>query len=164
MEAHTQDSKPHGSATEFAPQYRVRIFDSSLIPFPSCRFARARQLSWASHLRRVLSELEREADEHRSPPLPREPARTGSAPPPPPSMPAPPSPPPVPSVPASKRSHPSPPQPQLQKDAVAELIKKNQDVFDKIIDHPFPQALGNATASLDGFRYYMIVSSLSVCM
>ncbi|KAF8149743.1 hypothetical protein K438DRAFT_1779223 [Mycena galopus ATCC 62051] len=50
-----------------------------------------------------------------------------------------------------------PPQPQPQEEAVAELLKRNQDVFDEVINHPFPQALGKGTASLDGFRYYMIV-------
>jgi hypothetical protein len=50
--------------------------------------------------------------------------------------------------------------PGLQEDTVAELLKRNQDVFDEVINHPFPRALGNGTASLDGFRYYMIVSHL----
>ena len=36
--------------------------------------------------------------------------------------------------------------------------KDNDDVFDRLINHPFPQALGDGSASLDGFRYYMIVS------
>ncbi|KAI6009768.1 hypothetical protein BKA83DRAFT_4415326 [Pisolithus microcarpus] len=40
--------------------------------------------------------------------------------------------------------------------AVAELLKRNHDVFDKIINHSFPRKLGDGTASLDGFRYYMI--------
>ena len=53
-----------------------------------------------------------------------------------------------------------PPQLQLQEDAVAELLKKNEDVFDEVINHPFPRALGKGTASLDGFRYYMIVGYL----
>lgn len=52
----------------------------------------------------------------------------------------------------------SPPQPQLQEDAVEKLLKDNDDVFDSLINHPFPQALGDGSASLDGFRYYMIVS------
>ncbi|KIK17688.1 hypothetical protein PISMIDRAFT_24847 [Pisolithus microcarpus 441] len=40
--------------------------------------------------------------------------------------------------------------------AVAELLKRNHGVFDKIISHSFPRKLGDGTASLDGFRYYMI--------
>ncbi|KAJ7235013.1 hypothetical protein B0H12DRAFT_1327574 [Mycena haematopus] len=52
-----------------------------------------------------------------------------------------------------------PPQPQLE-DAVTELLKKNRDVFDEVVDHPFPRALGKGTASLDGFRYYMIQDKL----
>ncbi|KAI6160606.1 hypothetical protein EDD17DRAFT_1600181 [Pisolithus thermaeus] len=40
--------------------------------------------------------------------------------------------------------------------AVAELLKRNCDVFEKIINHSFPRKLGDGTASLDGFRYYMI--------
>ncbi|KAF8136871.1 hypothetical protein K438DRAFT_1786440 [Mycena galopus ATCC 62051] len=71
------------------------------------------------------------------------------------------SPPPAASAPALSlllgHPPPPPPQPQFQEDAVAELVKKNQDVFDKVLNHPFPQALGMGTASLDGFRYYMIV-------
>ena len=54
----------------------------------------------------------------------------------------------------------SQPQSQLQEDAVAELLKRNKDVLDELINHPFPRTLGNGTASLDGFRYYMIVSHL----
>lgn len=53
-----------------------------------------------------------------------------------------------------------PPQPELREDAVAELLEKNQDVLDEVINHPFPRALGKGTASLDGFRYYMIVGHL----
>ncbi|KAJ7750600.1 hypothetical protein B0H16DRAFT_1887778 [Mycena metata] len=52
--------------------------------------------------------------------------------------------------------HTLPPQPQIQEGAVAELLEKNQDVFKKVIDHRFPCALGDGTASLDGFRNYMI--------
>ncbi|KAJ7744601.1 hypothetical protein B0H16DRAFT_1559579, partial [Mycena metata] len=47
-------------------------------------------------------------------------------------------------------------QPPIPEDAVAELLEKNQDVFDKVINHRFPQAFGQGTASLDGFRHYMI--------
>ena len=43
---------------------------------------------------------------------------------------------------------------------VARLLKDNDDVYNKLINHPFPQSLGNGSASLDGFRYYMIVSYL----
>ncbi|KAJ7722689.1 hypothetical protein B0H16DRAFT_346998 [Mycena metata] len=48
-----------------------------------------------------------------------------------------------------------PPQPQVP-DAVAELLKRNQDAFNNVVNHPFPRALGEGTASLDGFRHYMI--------
>ncbi|KAJ7740814.1 hypothetical protein B0H16DRAFT_1757534 [Mycena metata] len=48
-----------------------------------------------------------------------------------------------------------PPRPQVS-DAVAELLRKNQKAFDDVINHPFPRALGEGTASLDGFRHYMI--------
>ncbi|KAF8153715.1 hypothetical protein K438DRAFT_1987423 [Mycena galopus ATCC 62051] len=83
------------------------------------------------------------------------PISTSVAPPPPVSAPA------LPVLPGP----PPPPQPQLQEDAVAELLKKNQDVFNEVINHPFPQALGAGTASLDGFRYYMIqdMSYLQTC-
>ena len=50
--------------------------------------------------------------------------------------------------------------PQFQQDAVAELHKTNQDVFDEIVNHSFPQAFGNGTASLDGFRHYMMVGQM----
>ena len=64
---------------------------------------------------------------------------------------------------SSKRRPPPPqppPPPKPRVDAVAELLKTNQGAFDAIINHPFPRALGNGTASLDGFRYYMIVSQM----
>ncbi|KAJ7765234.1 hypothetical protein B0H16DRAFT_414896 [Mycena metata] len=48
-----------------------------------------------------------------------------------------------------------PPRPPVQ-DAVAELLKRNRDAFNNVINHPFPRALGEGTASLDGFRHYMI--------
>jgi hypothetical protein len=89
-----------------------------------------------------------------------------STPPPPTTLPAPapapaPAPPPPPPA-AAAAAPPTPPKPppqsQLQEDAVAKLLEDNDDVFDKLINHPFPQALGDGSASLDGFRYYMIVS------
>ncbi|KAJ7750655.1 hypothetical protein B0H16DRAFT_1549743 [Mycena metata] len=49
-----------------------------------------------------------------------------------------------------------PPQLQIQEGVVAELLEKNQDVYNKVINHPFPQAFGKGIASLDGFRHYMI--------
>ncbi|KAF8130063.1 hypothetical protein K438DRAFT_1788813 [Mycena galopus ATCC 62051] len=52
-------------------------------------------------------------------------------------------------------SHPG----RMQNDAVAELVK-NQDVFDEVLNHPFPQALRKGIASLGGFRYYMIQDKL----
>ncbi|KAJ7731887.1 hypothetical protein B0H16DRAFT_1582787 [Mycena metata] len=49
-----------------------------------------------------------------------------------------------------------PPRPKFLENAVAELLKRNLDVYSNVINHPFPRALGEGTASLDGFRYYMI--------
>ncbi|KAK2460463.1 hypothetical protein APHAL10511_007510 [Amanita phalloides] len=71
-----------------------------------------------------------------------------------------PSPPPPPSA-AAGPVPPFPPkpapQPQVQVDgAVAELIKKNNVIYDTLINHPFPKTFGDGSASLDGFRYYMI--------
>ncbi|KAJ7842386.1 hypothetical protein B0H14DRAFT_2586401 [Mycena olivaceomarginata] len=42
----------------------------------------------------------------------------------------------------------------------AELVARNQDLFDAVINHPFPRAFGTGTASLDGFRYYMVQDML----
>ncbi|KAJ7740817.1 hypothetical protein B0H16DRAFT_52522 [Mycena metata] len=75
---------------------------------------------------------------------------------------------PLPTSPPSAASAASPvtpggtvlPRPQVQ-DAVAELLKRNQKAFDDVINHPFPQALGEGTASLDGFRHYMITGCIS---
>ncbi|KAJ7039977.1 hypothetical protein C8F04DRAFT_1391981 [Mycena alexandri] len=47
-----------------------------------------------------------------------------------------------------------------EEDAVGKLLRGNDDVFDRLINHPFPQMLGDGTASLDGFRYYMIQDTL----
>jgi hypothetical protein len=69
--------------------------------------------------------------------------------------PAAPAPSPAPAPPPSASSVPL-----FQPDVVAELHKSNQDVFDEIVNHSFPRAFGNGTASLDGFRYYMIVGQM----
>ncbi|KAF8153689.1 hypothetical protein K438DRAFT_362417 [Mycena galopus ATCC 62051] len=53
-----------------------------------------------------------------------------------------------------------PPQPELWEDAVTELFERNKDVFDEVFNHPFPRSLGKGTASLDGFRYYMMQDML----
>ncbi|KAF8133163.1 hypothetical protein K438DRAFT_1998216 [Mycena galopus ATCC 62051] len=45
-----------------------------------------------------------------------------------------------------------PPPPALSKDAVAELLKKNQDVFNEVINHPFPQALDKGLQSPTPFQ------------
>lgn len=55
----------------------------------------------------------------------------------------------------------SPSRPQPQEDQVVRLLKENKEVYDKLIYHAFPRALGNGSASLDGFRYYMIVGHSS---
>ncbi|KAG6843380.1 hypothetical protein H0H87_005260, partial [Tephrocybe sp. NHM501043] len=47
-------------------------------------------------------------------------------------------------------------QSQTEDDVVTKLLKDNIDVYEELLNHPFPQSLGNGTASLDGFRYYMI--------
>ncbi|EPQ54155.1 heme oxygenase-like protein [Gloeophyllum trabeum ATCC 11539] len=41
-------------------------------------------------------------------------------------------------------------------DYIRILIENNQDVWDKYMNHPYLQELAKGTASLDGFRYYMI--------
>ncbi|KAJ7878010.1 hypothetical protein B0H14DRAFT_2712387 [Mycena olivaceomarginata] len=74
------------------------------------------------------------------------------------STPATPSrPPPAVAGPASAASPERLPQPE---DAVEKLLRDNDDVFERLINHPFPQMLGDGTASLDGFRYYMIQDTL----
>ena len=45
---------------------------------------------------------------------------------------------------------------------VDRLLQNNKDVYDKLIDHPFPKSLGDGSASLDGFRYYLIVRSFPI--
>ncbi|KAF8217136.1 hypothetical protein K438DRAFT_411856 [Mycena galopus ATCC 62051] len=52
------------------------------------------------------------------------------------------------------------PPPGLEENAVAKLLERNKDVFNEALNHPFPRALGEGTASLDGFRYYMIQDKL----
>ncbi|KAF8201902.1 hypothetical protein K438DRAFT_1758169 [Mycena galopus ATCC 62051] len=54
----------------------------------------------------------------------------------------------VPSPPVATASMPASLLSPGHEDAVTELLKKNQDVFDKVINHPFPRALGKGTASL----------------
>lgn len=43
-------------------------------------------------------------------------------------------------------------------DFVGVLIEENQDVWHELLNNRFCQAMGKGRASLDGFRYYMIVS------
>ena len=43
-------------------------------------------------------------------------------------------------------------------DHVQNLIDKSGGCYNNLTKHAFPQKLANGTASLDGFRYYMIVS------
>ncbi|KAJ7762886.1 hypothetical protein B0H16DRAFT_1805605 [Mycena metata] len=68
----------------------------------------------------------------------------------------------VPSASAASAAPPITPRSSLQvpADAVAELLERNKDAYNNVINHPFPRALGDGTASLDGFRHYMIVSKL----
>jgi len=56
---------------------------------------------------------------------------------------------------ATESSSQAPPQPKEK--PVDKLLKDNEDVYKRLVNHPFPRALGDGTASLDGFRYYMIV-------
>lgn len=57
---------------------------------------------------------------------------------------------------------PAPPsvQAEPQENVVDKLVEENRDVYTELIDHTFPQALGNGSAPLDGFRYYMIQDTL----
>ena len=107
-----------------------------------------------------LSEAGFDLDQLPIQPSPAEPVPSYTFAPPPSPPPPPPSPPRATSVLASRSSlgSPLPPPPQHQEDVVKKLIDRNRDAFDKIINHPFPKALSRGTASLDGFRYYMIVS------
>ena len=133
------------------------LFNSLRYLFALRRFTRANQSSsWLSRIKNELSRAGLLLQQDQPPLLPG-----------PPPKPAPPSPstsgPPPraasePASPLPRRL--APPTSQLQEDAVEELLKKNKDVFDEVINHPFPQALGKGTASLDGFRYYMIVGHL----
>lgn len=45
---------------------------------------------------------------------------------------------------------------------VEQLLDYNKDVYNQLIEHPFPKSLGGGTASLDGFRYYLIVRHFSI--
>lgn len=141
-----------GTHRAIPSSFKILIYSSYRLP------RTRRSSSWFSKLveRLDLTELLPEEDRPSSQPPPAAPAPpfvSESAPPPL-----------AESVPTSQPPprHPPPPspQPQLREGAVGELIKRNQDVYDKIINHRFPQALGNGTASLDGFRYYMIASHL----
>ncbi|KAI6169023.1 hypothetical protein EDD17DRAFT_458170 [Pisolithus thermaeus] len=51
-------------------------------------------------------------------------------------------------------------QPEPQENAVDKLLEENRDVYTELINHAFPQALGDGSAPLDGFRYYMIQDTL----
>ena len=121
----------------------------------SCRFARTNQsLSWLSFIINQLSRsgFQFQQDQPPLPPPPAQPAPSSTSPPV--------LPPPTAASAASQAPSNRLPQPQLQEDAVTKLLEENHDVFDKLINHPFPQTLGDGSASLDGFRYYMIVSHL----
>jgi hypothetical protein len=152
METYTEDSKLDNSASVYTLLCRVCIIrfpHHSRYLFSSSQLVRAQ--SQSSHwLIPILNRLLQPQQDQPSPP------------PPPTTLPAPvPPPPPPPSaaaVPACPAPPKRPPQPQLQEDAVAKLLEDNDDVFDRLINHPFPRALGDGSASLDGFRYYMIVS------
>ncbi|KAF7306280.1 Heme oxygenase-like protein [Mycena indigotica] len=51
-------------------------------------------------------------------------------------------------------------QPKISEDLVAQLLERYKVAYDRVIDHAFPTAMGNGTASLDGFRYYMLQDRL----
>ncbi|KAK7050653.1 hypothetical protein R3P38DRAFT_3256587 [Favolaschia claudopus] len=63
--------------------------------------------------------------------------------------------------PASATVSPSPQaRPNLEEGAVGEILRENREDYEEVINHAFPRAMGDGTASLDGFRYYMLVDRL----
>lgn len=44
-------------------------------------------------------------------------------------------------------------------DFVDNLIERNRDLWDQFVNHRFCQEMALGTGSLDGFRYYMVVST-----
>ncbi|KAJ7744662.1 hypothetical protein B0H16DRAFT_1559759 [Mycena metata] len=113
--------------------------NSKLVFDPECRLGRVR--SWASIARNQPPLQHNQPLPTPSAYAPESPSSTAT----------------MPTSPSS--GHTLPPQPQIQ-GAVAELLEKNQDVFDRVLNHPFPQAFGKGSASLDGFRHYMIANWL----
>ncbi|KAK7050657.1 heme oxygenase-like protein [Favolaschia claudopus] len=55
-------------------------------------------------------------------------------------------------------------QPNLEDGAVGDLLRENREDYDEVINHAFPRAMGDGTASLDGFRYYMLQDRLYLQM
>ncbi|KAJ7757878.1 hypothetical protein B0H16DRAFT_656624 [Mycena metata] len=146
------DAAAPNSPLIFRPEWRPEPRTRSSVTQPA---PATRAFSWASLVKDQLSR----AGLHHDQPLPTHPASpssTASAESPPTASATSASTTSPPST-ASAASSPIPgstaPPPQ---DAVAELVKRNQKAFDKVVNHPFPRALGEGTASLDGFRYYMI--------
>jgi len=152
METYNEDSKLDNPASV----YRVCVIRLPHgILFSSCRLVRAQSqsLSWLAPILNHLGlsgGIQPQQDQPSSPSPPTTLPAPAPAPPVPASPPA--------AVPASPAPPKCPPQPQLQDDAVGKLLEDNDDVFDRLINHPFPRALGDGSASLDGFRYFMIVS------
>ncbi|KAG6843489.1 hypothetical protein H0H87_003921 [Tephrocybe sp. NHM501043] len=135
------------------------IFRDEWKPTPRTRNSTPRTYSqatsWLTPILNRLNDLIPPQQDRSSRPAP--PPHTQSAP----TSPSAPAPPPPRSAPPTSAPQPPqsrPPQSQIEEDVVAKLLKDNIDVYEKLINHPFPQSLGNGTASLDGFRYYMIVS------
>ncbi|KAF8145103.1 hypothetical protein K438DRAFT_1992151 [Mycena galopus ATCC 62051] len=154
------DAAASDAGLKFRPEWRPTPRTRSSMILPEDTAGVVDQSSfWSSFPRNHLYRSGRQLQQDQpllppSPPAKPTPPSASAAPPPYTSVPPPPA--------ASVSTLPlppgplPPPQPQPQEEAVAELLKRNQDVFDEVINHPFPQALGKGTASLDGFRYYMI--------
>lgn len=90
-----------------------------------------------------------------------EPLRSQQAPPAPPPSGAPPASAPPPSH-SRGAAFPAPPsvQAEPQENLVDKLVEENRDAYTELINHTFPRALGDGSAPLDGFRYYMIQDTL----
>lgn len=48
--------------------------------------------------------------------------------------------------------------PALHGGHIQYLIEANQQLWEDLVNHPFPREMAKGTAPLNGFRHYMIVS------
>jgi thiaminase len=48
--------------------------------------------------------------------------------------------------------------PEPHEDHIRSLIEANQQLWEDLVNHPFPRQMARGTAPLNGFRHYMIVS------